>query len=97
MQNFKILDYNFKGPYSYELPWVDNYPCVYAIVYNGSFIYVGETGNIRQRFSNHHKKDCWKKYAPDQYSVYVLHETREQRRLEIEKKIKDYFSPVCND
>ena len=93
----KLLNYNFTCPYPYESEWSSGYPCVYVIVYNSSPIYVGETGDIRQRFSNHHKKDCWEKFAPGQYSVYVLHETREQRRLEIEKEIKDYFSPVCND
>ncbi|MEJ2628808.1 MAG: GIY-YIG nuclease family protein, partial [bacterium] len=63
--------------------------------YNHKKIYVGETGNLPERFDDHHKKDCFKKYNANCICVYQ--ENSEERRLEIEKDLYNNYKPVCNN
>lgn len=58
-------------------------------------IYVGETGNLKERFGGHHKSDCFTNNGANCLSV--LHESSEDRRLAIESDILDGGTWPCND
>lgn len=57
-------------------------------------IYIGETENIVDRFSQHHKQNCFENNAANCISVHQ--EKIERRRLEIEQDLIDAYDPPCN-
>ena len=60
-----------------------------------SQIYVGETDNLKERHSGHHKESCFKRHGAN--CLCFLPETSGQRRLAIEKDILDGGTWPCND
>ncbi len=90
--NFENLDWHkcqstdtFK-----ELAWV------YIITNeNTNIIYVWQSWNLKERHSNHHKKNCfigkWEKY------IYVHLANDKNRRLQIENHLINKFNPPCNN
>ncbi len=58
-------------------------------------IYVGETDNLKQRFSNHHKQDCFDRNSAD--VLCWLGEDAASRRLAIEADLINSLRPICND
>jgi predicted site-specific integrase-resolvase len=59
-----------------------------------SKIYIGETGDIAERFSQHHKQNCFEDHGANCISVHQ--EKNEQRRQEIEQDLIDAYKPPCN-
>jgi hypothetical protein len=59
-----------------------------------SLIYVGQTGTLRTRLSNHHQRYCIDRYSANR--ICVMAETNEARRLAIEKDLIDNYHPPCN-
>ena len=57
-------------------------------------IYIGETGDLSERFDNHHKEPCFKMYNANCISIYQ--ESDEEKRLIIEKDLIDARNPPCN-
>lgn len=57
-------------------------------------IYVGETGNLANRFDNHHKQNCFNENGVN--CVCILGETNEDTRLKIEADLIDNYNPPCN-
>jgi predicted GIY-YIG superfamily endonuclease len=57
-------------------------------------IYVGQTGDLSERFDNHHKEDCFIKNSANCKSV--LTEEDEDRRFEIETDLVIALNPPCN-
>ena len=58
-------------------------------------IYVGETDNLKNRLSNHHKQSCF-----DRYGVNVLGwigEGNSHSRLNIESDLIQGIKPPCNE
>ena len=85
---------------------------VYVIVYrkdkknkpeNYSILYVGQSDNFVIRdFENHHKRDCWLKYVDNDSGrlsvyLYLMPNSTEDERLEIESKVIEIRDPPCND
>lgn len=87
----------FRGPYFYDKKFNQTFACVYAIVNNKQLIYVGITDDINERMSNHHKKDCWKKYASNTEILYIYKEDSDYRRALIEEEIIQKYNPLCNE
>ena len=58
-------------------------------------IYVGETDNLKNRFSNHHKQTCFNKNNAN--VLGWIEELNWQTRLSIETDLKDGLKPPCND
>jgi hypothetical protein len=59
------------------------------------YVYVGETENLKDRHSNHHKADCFAKH--DANCLCALLEDDEDKRLEIELDILAGNTFPCND
>jgi hypothetical protein len=59
-----------------------------------SLIYVGHTGNLSERFDDHHKADCFKRHGAN--CIGVLLEENEQRRLAIEADLLKAYDWPCN-
>ncbi|MDE2462124.1 MAG: GIY-YIG nuclease family protein [Alphaproteobacteria bacterium] len=57
-------------------------------------IYVGETGDLSERFDNHHKEKCFKKHGAN--CICIHREEDEDARLEIEQDLIDLCDPPCN-
>jgi hypothetical protein len=58
-------------------------------------IYCGETFNLRKEFSNHEKADCFQKEGAK--LLCVRRERNRQIRKDIDRDLKRYYSPPCND
>ena len=71
---------------------------VYAILRfeGGSYqvLYVGQTGDLSERFDDHHKAACFSRNGATHIAVLV--EPSESRRLMIEKDLTAMYSPICN-
>jgi hypothetical protein len=59
-----------------------------------SKIYIGQTGDLSERFDDHHKEPCFKKNNANCHSIHS--ETDERKRLNIEKDLIDALNPPCN-
>ena len=57
-------------------------------------IYVGQTGDLSERFDNHHRAACFTLNGKTHIGVHL--ESSEQRRLAIEKDLIAYYGPSCN-
>ncbi len=57
-------------------------------------IYIGETGDLSERFDNHHKEPCFKMYNANCISIHQ--ESNENKRLIIEEDLIDAYNPPCN-
>jgi len=60
-----------------------------------SNIYTGETGDISERFDNHHKMPCIKREGATHICVHSSSESKEVRKKE-EGDIIANYNPVCN-
>jgi len=96
-------EYTF-AMYPYPGTW-NSVACVYIITkrevktdgkgYHTS-IYVGETEDLKERHSNHHKAHCFEKYGGN--CIGILQEKDDQRRLDIETDIRNNGGAwPCND
>jgi hypothetical protein len=59
------------------------------------YIYVGETGDLSTRFSNHHKQDCFNLHGANRIAVHV--DNSERSRAAKEDDILKGGSWPCND
>lgn len=58
-------------------------------------IYVGQTGDLSERFDDHHKADCFKKNGAN--CILVHAESNEKTRFQIETDLcRQYSSAPCN-
>lgn len=62
--------------------------------YSHSVIYVGQTGDLKERFSNHHKEKCFSEKNGD--CLCLLGEKDEDKRLSIESEMIEKYTPPCN-
>lgn len=60
-----------------------------------ALLYVGETGDLKDRMSNHHKQDCFDENNAN--CLCWLGEESESKRLAIEDDIYKKWGPECND
>ena len=68
---------------------------VYLILKQNIVLYVGQTGDLSERFDSHHKKPCWRRHQADRMAVLCV--TGENDRLRIETDLIRSYNPVCND
>lgn len=57
-------------------------------------LYVGQTGDLSERFDAHHKQGCFDRNAKTHIGVKV--ERAEQTRLIIERDLIANYQPACN-
>ena len=58
-------------------------------------IYIGQTGDLSERFDNHHKEDCFKLHNANCISIHF--KSKKSNRLEIETDLIGAYNPPCND
>ena len=89
--------------YSFDVyPWGTTFKAVGAVyrVYRKeqssdyTAIYVGQTGDLSERFDDHHKASCFTRYGRTHIGILV--ESSETRRLAIEADLIANYKPVCN-
>ena len=61
---------------------------------NYDVLYVGQTGDLSERFDNHHKQWCFDKNAKTHIAVMVVNTERE--RLAFESDLLGNYRTVCN-
>ena len=57
-------------------------------------IYIGQSGDLSERFDNHHKELCFEKKNANCISIYKV--PYEDKRLDIEEDLIDSYEPPCN-
>lgn len=57
-------------------------------------IYTVQSGDLFERFDNHHKSSCFEQHGANCISVHL--ESNEQRRLQIEKDLIKAYDPPCD-
>lgn len=62
----------------------------------GSFrvLYIGQTGDLSERFENHHKAGCFDRNRKTH--IAAMTESSESRRLMVEKDLIAGYNPGCN-
>jgi len=87
--------------YEFEVhPWGTEFNqigSVYVVLQTRSdgLIYVGQTGDLSERFDSHHKKDCFVRYGRTHVGVHP--EASERSRLAIEQDLLKNYRWPCND
>src|SRR4051812_18885693 len=67
---------------------------VYIFLSGSAPVYVGETGDLSERFDGHHKAEEIRRHSADRIGVLV--ESNPQRRLQIEADILAAYQWPCN-
>jgi len=62
---------------------------------NHTRIYIGETGDLSERFDAHHKAGCFQQNGAN--CICTHRRDDEQTRLEIEADLLGNYDPPCND
>ncbi|MEW8057721.1 MAG: hypothetical protein AB2796_20615 [Candidatus Thiodiazotropha sp.] len=83
-------------------PWGTSFKAVGAVYNkkkkngtNFSILYIGQTGDLSERFDNHHKRPCFDRNGKTHIGIHL--ESAESRRFDIETDLVRNYSPVCND
>ena len=96
------MEYNFEV-YSLDTSF-ESVGAVYAITkrtarIDGSgthdIVYIGQTGDLSERFDDHHQADCFKRHMANCVSIHL--DDNETSRLAKEADLIGKFSPDCND
>lgn len=62
---------------------------------NHAVLYIGQTGDLSERFDHHHKKPCFDRNRKTH--IAVLAESAELNRLNIENDLIRNYNPSCNN
>lgn len=104
--SIKIGNLIFEGPYKLEnFDYIDR-ACIYVILCKNilnqgyDLIYVGETGELRTRLTNHHKRNCWKNkcFGKLYIAFYLMPSDKysKENRLKLESELIEKYNPDCN-
>jgi excinuclease UvrABC nuclease subunit len=67
---------------------------VYLILRQNTVLYVGQTGDLSNRFDAHHKESCWLRQQADRMAAIAV--SGERERLQIEADLINAYNPACN-
>lgn len=93
-----------KRSYGFQVyTWGTNFNragAVYAVLKQTSpgryqVIYIGQTGDLSQRFNDHHKQGCFDRNGKTHIGVYP--EPTESKRFDVETDLVRNYNPTCND
>ena len=83
-------------------PWGTSFNAVGAVytvlkrnTSNFTILYIGQTGDLSDRFDNHHKQSCFDRNGKTHIGIHL--ESSESRRFDIETDLVRNYSLVCND
>ena len=101
-----IGKYKFDGPYLLKDKDLIDRAAVYAILCRnlstGKYpvIYIGQTGELGTRLSNHNKKRCWESNCTSSLYVAIFPAPTDryskESRLRIELELIKRYEPICN-
>ena len=90
---------------SYDIdvyPWGTSFKAVGAVYIilkksdtNFSVLYIGQTGDLSERFDNHHKRPCFDRHSKTHIGIHPV--SSKSHRFDIETDLVRNYSPVCND
>jgi len=63
--------------------------------YNHTIIYIGESGDLSDRFDSHHKADCFNTNSANCICIHA--DDNKDSRLEKEQDLIENYEPPCND
>jgi len=104
----KNKEFEFSGP-EQLIYWKPQYKAgIYAIFKKSdeagkyNVLYIGESENLSDRgFSFHHARSCWIRKAGSESGVfvgiYLMPNSTANQRMLVEKKLIEYYEPVCNE
>jgi len=109
----EIAGYGFEDPVALDSGGIKNSEGVYCILgrkkptsENDSLkwnpIYVGQSGEVKERIKDHERKSDWEKEAREKgydelkVAVYSQTDFDETKREALETKIRDEYKPPCN-
>jgi predicted GIY-YIG superfamily endonuclease len=83
-------------------PWGTSFKAVGAVYTvlkgngtNFTILYIGQTGDLPERFDNHHKRACFDRNGKTHIGIHL--ESVESGRLAIETDLVRNYKLVCND
>ena len=89
--------------YSFDVyPWGTSFKALGAVYLvlkksldgNYTILYVGQTGNLSERFDDHHKNTCFSRNG--RTHIGIKPESVETTRLAIETDLVRNYNPTCN-
>lgn len=93
-----LSGYNFDGPYDPNRGFKNKIAAIYAIIDSKSKLMdIGQSEDLNNRFPNHPRKQCWIRHKNGNINLYIHQESSEQRRLIIEKEIRNSYNPPCGE
>jgi len=85
----------------YLYPWGTEFKAtggLYAVLRQDpdgyAVIYVGQTGDLSERFDDHHKAGCFTRHRKTH--IAAMAEESERQRLVIEQDLIASYYPICN-
>lgn len=82
-------------------PWGESLKAaggVYAVLRHDNdgyaVLYIGQTGDMNERFDNHHKSDCFDEHRKTHVAARL--ESSEKQRFAIEGDLIASYNPPCN-
>lgn len=100
--NIKVASgtYPFDGPYesATDLPAASGVYVISTKQQNGKHrvLDVGESGDVRERVSNHDRASCWDSHKRD--SLYMsAYQCGETTRMSLEGEIRKEYEPPCGE
>lgn len=96
------ISYDF-NIYDINTNWNDNVSAIYVVSkryqsdnkYKHKKIYIGRTTNLKERFSQHHKEECFIKNNAN--CISILLEKDEDKLAQIETDLIKGNSTLCNE
>jgi len=96
-----ILSYQFGGPFHEASTNFNEVACVYVILDSFRdklyYIDVGETDKLKTRLATHERRECWERNSNGDIYVAVYREDNTDRRLRIEREIREAFKFPCGE
>lgn len=88
--------YQFAGPYNVDLPFDNDFGAIYAIIDDvPKVLDIGQTGSINDRVQYHDRRPCWDRNKSGALHLYILVNSSEQGRLQIEQSLRNFYNPLC--
>ncbi|NOX53836.1 MAG: hypothetical protein GXP27_05245 [Planctomycetes bacterium] len=98
----RIGRWTFQGPYT-SPDSLEDRPGVYAVLDSAASQYslldCGESATVKTRLEAHDRADCWARTARGRvvYAALYTPNLRAPDRREIEREIREQYSPPCGD
>lgn len=91
-----IGNYQFEGPFHEAATSFNDVAVVYVILdLANKVIDIGETDRLKYRLTGHERRSCWEWNCNKNIYIAALRVDDQEKRLVIEKMLRDTYDPVC--